>query len=74
MDNPKPINLMSDEHFRNQGWPALARDADGHVITMCARGKHESEFKDWLAECFDDNLTIINLKAPLVHAPKQEGE
>lgn len=61
MKDPQPINLKPDDYFREQGWAALARDADGHAITTCRRDGHEGDFKDWLAECFDNGLTVVNL-------------
>ena len=61
MEDPKPINVATDDEFRAQGWPAVARDADGHAVSVCARREHEDAFREWLAECFDSGYTVTNL-------------
>lgn len=32
MKDPNPINLMTSEKVRANGWQAETRDADGHLI------------------------------------------
>lgn len=61
MRDPNPINLTDDNYWRSLGWPAVARDADGHVISTCDDRSPEI-FKDWLLECFEDGLTVTNLR------------
>lgn len=61
MIDPKPIHLTSDEYWRSLGWPAVARDKDGHAITTCAKDEHDAIFNEWLRECFEDGLTVTNL-------------
>lgn len=60
MKNPNSVNLADDTHWRSLGWPAVARDSEGHAITTCDNS-HEATFKDWLFECFNDGLTVTNL-------------
>lgn len=64
MIDPKPINLKDDDYWRDLGWPAVARDADGHAISTCAKDGHDETFNEWLRECFDDGLTVTNLMLP----------
>lgn len=61
MLDPKPINLTDDAYWRNLGWPAIARDADGHAISTCDNS-HSETFNEWLRECFDDHLIVTNLR------------
>jgi hypothetical protein len=61
MRDPKPINLTDDDYWRNLGWPAVARDVDGHVISTCAKDDDDGTFNEWLRECFEDGLTVTNL-------------
>ncbi len=61
MKSPYPINLKDDTYWRHLGWHAVARDADGHVISTCADGP-DGIFTEWLRECFDQNLTVTNLR------------
>lgn len=61
MENPKPVNLMDDDHWRQLRWPAVARDKDGHAISMCAMDD-DATFNEWLRECFDDGLTVTDLR------------
>lgn len=60
MIDPKPINLTNDAYWRELGWPAVARDSDGHVISTCANDD-DATFNEWLRECFEGGLTVINL-------------
>ena len=60
MDDPKPINLLPDSHFQSQGWAAIARDSDGHAASVCSR-ENEDAFREWLAECVDQGLTVRRL-------------
>lgn len=60
MRDPKPINLTDDDYWRALGWPVIARDEDGHVITLYAHTSGEG-FNEWLRECFEDGLTVTNL-------------
>lgn len=61
MNDPKPIHLTTDDHWRSLGWPAVARDEDGHVISMCSK-EDAASFNEWLRECFDERLTVTNLE------------
>jgi hypothetical protein len=60
MENPCPINETSDAYWRELGWPAVARDKDGHAMSSCAKDDGEV-FKDWLLECFEEGWTVTNL-------------
>lgn len=62
MENPSPVNLKDDVHWRELGWPAVARDKDGHAMATCAKDGHDEVFKDWLLECFDEGWTVTNLE------------
>lgn len=61
MEKPNPINLTTDDEFRKLGWAAVARDKDGHAITLCAPPTSEPTFNEWLRECFDAGLTVTRL-------------
>jgi len=61
MENPNPINLTTDDYWRSLGWPALARDADGHLMSTCSID-HDATFNDWLRECFDAGWTVTDLR------------
>ena len=61
MDKPHPINLTSDDHWRSLGWPALARDADGHAISTCD-DRDADVFNEWLRECVDNGWSVTNLQ------------
>ena len=61
MENPKPIHLTGDDHWRDLGWPAVARDADGHVISTCSIDNEET-FNEWLRECFESGWTVTDLR------------
>ena len=63
MENPRPSNLQTDETIKSQGWEAVARDDDGHVMTVCARdGINDETFKDWLLEVFDARWAVTKLQ------------
>jgi len=62
MENPNLINFTTDDYWRDLGWPAVARDADGHAISTCALDGHEETFNEWLRECFDEGYTVTNLR------------
>ena len=49
MKDPKPINLMTDDEFRRQGWPFISRDADGHAMSSTADDR-EPYFSRWCAD------------------------
>ena len=61
MLDPKPINLTDDQYWRSLGWPAVARDADGHAISTCD-DSDPTTFNEWLRECFEDRLIVTNLR------------
>ena len=61
MQDPMPIHLTSDDYWRELGWPALARDADGHAISTCAIDD-TATFNEWLRECFDAGWTVTDLR------------
>lgn len=63
MQNPQPVNITSDDHWRELGWPCVARDKDGHVVTMYAVDDFDDEgFREFLAECYCDDLTVTKLR------------
>ena len=74
---PHDVNLKGDSHFRNQGWDAVARDADGHAVWIWKRDDDHQSFAEWLVECFDAGLTVTNLTrmaADRALMPAQDGE
>lgn len=62
MENPHPVNLTTDDYWRDLGWPAVARDRDGHAISTCSIDHGDDTFNEWLRECFDAGLTVTNLR------------
>lgn len=34
MKNPRSINLKTDVEFKELGWSAVVRDADGHALSL----------------------------------------
>ena len=67
MRDPKPINLTSDDYWRGLGWPAIARDADGHAMSVCD-DRYPESFAEWLKECEAEGHTVTNLKQASVTA------
>lgn len=74
MRDPRPINLTDDEYWRRLGWPAVARDSDGRATSVCDDGDPDI-FNEWLRECFDEGLTVTNLRrrADLTHQQAKEA-
>ncbi len=61
MEDPKPINFSDDTYFRDLGWKAVSRDADGHAVSSIAPGFPE-DFAEWTAEQAKLGHTVIDLQ------------
>jgi hypothetical protein len=61
MDDPKPIHLTDDGYWWSLGWPAVARDEDGHVLSTCSKDGDPQMFNEWLRECFENGWSVTNL-------------
>ena len=63
MDDPRPINLATDDELRSFGWTDVSRDQDGHVIGVMNRpGGNKRMFQDWLVEQVDAGLSVYTLQ------------
>lgn len=60
MRSPNPVNLMTSEEVRCNGWQAESRDADGHLIAMHAPfGSSDDEGIVWFVrECTSRGETV----------------
>jgi hypothetical protein len=57
MQNPQPIHLTTDDEWRAAGWTFVARDSDGHTISVSGP---DEDNRDWL----ERGLTITDLRKP----------
>ncbi len=62
MHEPRPINLMTDDELRAQGWAAVARDADGHAMSVHAPFKNHFEKGKYIAREYDRGNSITKLQ------------
>lgn len=65
MKNPRPVNLTTDDELRNLGWWAVARDRDGHLISMICDGAGDKSVADFFREAAEDGLSAYILSAPV---------
>ena len=61
MENPRPVNLMTDDEMRERGWAAVARDSNGHLISSHAPFTSKGEMGKYLADEYARGLTITKL-------------
>jgi molybdopterin synthase sulfur carrier subunit len=47
MIDPNPVNFMTPEEVRSNGWQAESRDADGHLIGLHAPFGDDAEGIVW---------------------------
>ena len=60
MKHPRPVNLMTQDEVRAQGWGAEARDAEGHVVSVHVPfdADDDEEAAAWVRECQRDGYTV----------------
>lgn len=58
MRDPMPINLMTSEEVRANGWQAESRDADGHLIGLHAPFDSDEDVTWFVNECTSRGETV----------------
>ena len=58
MKNPSPINLMTPEEVRAQGWSAETRDSDGHLIRTNAAFVRDADILWLVREAMEHGETV----------------
>ena len=58
MKNPSPINLMTPEEVRAQGWAAETRDSDGHLIRTNAAFENDADIVWLVREAMEHGETV----------------
>lgn len=58
MKDPQPIHLITSEENRASGWVAEERDADGHVISLCAPFENDKDIVWYVREAMKRGGTV----------------
>lgn len=65
MKNPDPVNLMTAEQSRANGWAAESRDSDGHLCSQHAEFDDDSLLVHYVRECVERGQTVTIWPEPI---------